>query len=134
MTIKGFKRNFKSLEVLTESQLNAIHRGTLRVLSETGVTFSNEKALKILAQNGCRVDFDNKRVRIPEWLVMDCLGKCPSTFSVKARDPKDDLILGGNTSYFLSNGALNIVDLKTWEPFLDKLVMIFTKYIKNENL
>ena len=25
-------------------------------------------------------------------------------------------------------------DIKTWEPFLDKLVMIFTKNIKNEKL
>ena len=37
MSIEGFKRNFKPLEILTEGQVEAIHRGTLGVLAETGI-------------------------------------------------------------------------------------------------
>lgn len=118
MPIKGFKRNFNPLEVLNENQVRAIHTATLRVLSETGVTFNSEKALKLLAENGCKVDFSTKRVKIPEFLVEDCLKKAPSTFRVKARENKNDLIVsgGGDHTVFCHSSAMNTLDLDTWTP------------------
>jgi len=60
--LKGFTRSFKPLEILTEEQVEAIHRGTLDGLWETGVTFHHEKVLKLFEKNGCKVDFGKKRV------------------------------------------------------------------------
>ena len=34
--LKGFTRNFKPLEILSEEEIEAIHRGTLEVLWVTG--------------------------------------------------------------------------------------------------
>ena len=90
MAIKGFKRNFKPLEILTTGQVEAICRGTLQVLEETGAEFHDERALKLFAESGCRVDFENKRVRFPAWLVEERVAKCPSSFRVRARDPKNE--------------------------------------------
>jgi len=45
--LNGFTREFKPLEILTEEQVEAIHRGTLGVLWRTGVTFHHERALKL---------------------------------------------------------------------------------------
>ena len=56
MAIKGFKRNFKPLEIAREDQVEAICRGTLQVLEETGAEFHDERALKLFADSGCRVD------------------------------------------------------------------------------
>ena len=115
--MKGFERNFRPLEILTEGQLEAIHSGTLRVLKETGVTFHDERALTLFAENGCDVDFESKRVRIPEWIVEDCLAKCPSTFRVKARDSNNDLVVSsGTVTYFKPAAEGTTLDLDTWEP------------------
>jgi len=114
--LKGFTRNFKPLEILTEEQVEAIHRGTLDVLRRTGIRFESEKALKLFEKNGCLVDYDNNRVRFPEGLVEECLRKCPSSYHVKARESNNDMIWGGNTTYFQPLSGMQNVDLDTWEP------------------
>lgn len=116
MSMKGFTRNFRPLEILTEEQFEAIHRGTLDVLEETGVRFENRKALKLFEKNSCKVNYDGMRVRFPSGLVEECLRKCPSGFRVKARNPRNDLIIGGNTVYFRTFPGMQTVDLDTWEP------------------
>jgi len=113
--LKGFTRKFKPLEVLSEQELEIIHKGSLDVLETTGIRVEHERALKLFAEHGCKVDFEERRVRIPPWLVEDCLRKCPSNYVVKARDPKYDARLGGNTLYFLQGMGMRHVDLDTWE-------------------
>ena len=71
--LKGFTRNFQPLELLTEEQVEAIHRATLHVLDSTGMRVEHDEALKLLKKNGCRVDFEERRVRFPPSLVEDCL-------------------------------------------------------------
>jgi trimethylamine--corrinoid protein Co-methyltransferase len=114
--LKGFTRKFAPLKILTEEQIQAIHRGTLGVLSETGVRLEHERALKILDKNGCQVDYDQMRARIPPGLAEECLRRCPSSFHLKARDAKHDLLIGGNTTYFVGAPGMQTVDLNTWEP------------------
>jgi trimethylamine--corrinoid protein Co-methyltransferase len=114
--LRGFTRNFKPLEILTEEQVESIHRGTLDVLEMTGVKVEHEGALKLFADHGCKADFDERRVRIPGWLVEDCLRRCPSSFAVKARDPKNNVRIGGNALYFENSIGMRTVDLDTWEP------------------
>ena len=36
MTVRGFSRRFKPLELLSSNQLEAIYQGTLKILWETG--------------------------------------------------------------------------------------------------
>ncbi len=114
--LKGFTRNFKPLEILTEEQVEAIHRGALDVLEETGVRIEHKRALRLLEQNGCQVDYDEMRARFPPGLVEECLRRCPSSFRIKARDPEKDLVLGGNTVYFCPFPGMQIADPDTWEP------------------
>jgi len=112
---RGFRRNFKPLEILTEEQVNAIHSGTLDVLQQTGVTIHNDRALKIFKEGGCDVDLGTKRVKIPPSLVEESLRKAPSTFRVKARNPKNDLIMGPDTVLFFNFPGTDIVQMDTWE-------------------
>jgi len=62
------------------------------------------------------VDQASGRVHFPPHLVEECLRITPSSFHWKARDSKNDLLVGGNTVYFCSFPGKNIVDLDTWEP------------------
>jgi len=115
MAMRGFQLNIQPLQLLTQEQVEAIHQGTLKVLSETGIRIEHQEALELLSEHGCPVDFQKKQVRIPEYLVENCLAKVPSTFLVKARDPKNDLKIGGNTVYFTTFPGMRIVDLDTWK-------------------
>jgi trimethylamine--corrinoid protein Co-methyltransferase len=116
VAIKGFVRNMKPLEVLTDEQLEAIHSATLHVLRKTGVRFDSKRALQLFEKNECWVDYDNNRVRFPEGLVEECLRKAPSRFHVKARNPDNDMVWGGNTTYFQALSGTRTVNLDTWEP------------------
>lgn len=112
---RGFTRNFDPIRILTDSQVEAIHRGTLDVLEKTGVKFESDKALKLLEKNDCIVDYETKIAKIPSYLVEESIRKTPSSFFVKARDPKDDLRIGGNTLYFMSSAGARLSDIDTGE-------------------
>jgi len=116
MSVKGFTRNFKPLEILSDGQIEQIHTGTLEVLKKTGVRFENERALKLFEKNGCQVNYSDNRVRFPEALVEECLRMCPSRFHVRARNPENDMVWGGNRTYFQALPGMRTVDLNTWCP------------------
>ena len=115
MAAKGFVRNFAPLSILTEEQVEQIHRGALDVLQVTGIRVESEKARRIYQKGGCMVDEEERRVRFPPGLVVQCLRKCPTSFHMKALDPKNDLSVGGNTVYFSLFSGMRMVDLDTWE-------------------
>lgn len=115
MPLKGFMRNIKPLEILTQEQVEAVHRSTLDVLETTGIRFESEKALRIFDKNGCNVDFENNRVRFPSYIVEEALRKCPSSFTMKSRNQSNNIRIGGNTLYFSDMPGLRILDLTTFE-------------------
>jgi len=113
--LKGFTRRFKPLEILTEEQVEAIHRATLDVLWETGIRYESDWALDFFEKNECKVDRDQMRVRFPEGLVEGCLRKCPTSYRFRARDPKNDVRIGGNTLYFAQGPGMRIADPTSWD-------------------
>jgi len=112
----GFTLNLKPLEILTEEQVEEVHRSTLRVLWETGVRMDSEWALGFLERSGCAVDRAASRVRFPGDLVEECLRRVPSRFAVQARDAKNNLEFGGNMLHFSHSSGMHTVDLETFEP------------------
>jgi trimethylamine---corrinoid protein Co-methyltransferase len=114
----GFKRGFKPLEILTEDQIEQIHQSTLQVLRKTGVAIHDKKALEMLDEAGCIVDYADKRVRFPREIVEDSLKRSPDSFKIKARDNENNIMLDsrGDTTYFSPSCARNILDLDTLEP------------------
>jgi trimethylamine--corrinoid protein Co-methyltransferase len=115
MAAQGLIRTFKPLEILSEEQIQAIHGGALDVLEVTGVAFESPRALDILARAGARIDLDNQRARIPAGLAVASCRQCPSSFHMQARDPRQNLHIGGNATYFSLFSGMRIVDLETWE-------------------
>jgi trimethylamine--corrinoid protein Co-methyltransferase len=113
--LDGFTRRFPPLEVLTPEEVESIHRGALYVLERTGMRIDHAEALRLLADGGCRVDEGEGRVRFPSALVEECLRSVPSHFRLRARDPGNDLMLGGDSFYFMQGMGMKFVDLDTWE-------------------
>ena len=116
MAKRGFTRSFAPFKILTDEQVESIITGTLEVLGETGVRVEHEKALKAFEGNGCDVDYEKRRVRIPPWLVEESLRTCPHSFVIKARNPKDNIVMGGNSTFFKNSAGMQTIDLDTWEP------------------
>jgi trimethylamine--corrinoid protein Co-methyltransferase len=114
--LRGYTRRFKPLEILTQEQVQDIYRGVLDVLGDTGAVFHHREARQLFRKHGCKIDEDKMQVRFPPGLVEECLRRCPSSFRVKARDPKRDLVLGGSTLYFSSSPGMQTVDIDTWQP------------------
>jgi len=112
---EGLIRNVRPLEILSEEQLELIHKNTLDVLQSTGVRFESERALKLFKGNDCEVNMEKNLVKIPPGLVEESLRKCPSSFQLKGRADQG-LTFGGNTSCFLPFPGKDTIDLETWEP------------------
>jgi trimethylamine--corrinoid protein Co-methyltransferase len=56
-------------EVLTTAEIELIHHSALRILNEMGMEIQNEELLKVLADFGLQVDFQEDRVRFPGKIV-----------------------------------------------------------------
>ena len=113
--LNGFTRAFPALKVMSEEQEEAVHRGALFTLEKTGMQIEHQGAQDLMEAVGCKVDRDTNRVRMPAWLVEDCLRKVPSNFRLRARDPRNDLMVGGDTVYFMQGMGMRFLDLDTWE-------------------
>ncbi len=113
--LDGFARAMDPLETLSPEELETIHGRALFTLEKTGMKIESDRALRLFADAGCRVDFDEQRVRIPAWLAEECIRLTPSSYMVKARDGRNDLMVGGDTFLFLQGMGMRHVDLDTWE-------------------
>jgi len=98
-------------ELLTPSQITAVHEASLLVLDEVGVLVRNGNARQRLRRHGCRVDPDTQIVTFPSRVVEEFRRLVPPTFTFHARDealtkviPGDDLVVATASS------APNLID------------------------
>ncbi len=109
----GYKRNFEPLKILTDSQVEQIHSATLNVLEEVGFKYESGKALKLLEDKGCNIDYDKMVAKIPPSLVEWAISKTPSSFYLKARDEQKSIRIGANTLYFMNSTGARHVNVDT---------------------
>ena len=86
-------------EYFTQKEVEEIHAATLQVLETVGIDFSYTPALEVLARAGCRVD--GERVYFPPKLVAAQVAKAPSEFTLHARNPDKNVVIGGNNVAFI---------------------------------
>ena len=93
------------INFLSESEIEAIHEASLRVLEKTGVKVMSEIALDILKKVGAKVDYDTGHVSIPRNVVEEALKMAPKTIKYAARNPKNDFVLNKQKSHFCATGG-----------------------------
>jgi trimethylamine--corrinoid protein Co-methyltransferase len=100
----------KYFEYLSEDGVRRIHESTLRVLESVGVDFLYEPALELMAKAGCRVD--GNRVYFPPKIVEAQIAKAPSQFTLFARNPEKNVVIGGDhIAYAPCYGSAVVSDL-----------------------
>ena len=101
-----------NLKVLTEGEVEIIHKNSLELLEKLGMKIHNSEILKILHSSGCEVDFSTERVNIPKELIEGVLKETPRQIQLCGRDKKQDMILGNGELYIrTTSGAPHILDL-----------------------
>ncbi len=88
-------------QFLAENEKHKIHRESVRILEEVGVKFHSGRALKILKDNGAKVDNDTGIARIPEDMVQQALKTAPKSFILGARLPEYDFPLPSTYSGYV---------------------------------
>jgi len=87
-----------ALRWLTRAQVERVHGASLEVLERTGVEVQNDEALRLSKDAGCLVD--GRRVRIPGWLVEECLRLAPKRIVVADRLGRRVMPLEKNRVYY----------------------------------
>lgn len=100
MSVQGdwLRQRSPQLRVLSQSQIEVIHRATLEILRRTGVEVENERLRGLMAEAGCWVE--GRRVRIPPDLVEWALRAAPSRVVLATRAGDPALRLEGRRGYF----------------------------------
>ncbi len=102
--------------VINEEQIQTLANGILEILSETGVHCPSEKCLKIYAEHGADVDFENQVVCLKPDLVTASLSAAPRYYDMGARSPAHDIHLDGTGLYCATDGSgVETIDFTTRE-------------------
>ena len=108
----GQVRNpYAPMTVISDDEVEAIHRASLRVLRDNGVEFQLPRAVEILREAGATVGEDGKRVHFDPAFVEEKLKTVPRRFTLHGRSSHRDLEFGGNSAIWGSVGsAPNVSD------------------------
>ena len=98
-------------EILTKNQIEKVHETSLQILGKIGLDFGHPPALEVLKKGGAKVD--GQRVFFPSRLVEAQIKKAPRRFTLHARNPKNNVVVGGSNTVFAPGyGAPFVTDLE----------------------
>ncbi|MBT3176041.1 MAG: hypothetical protein HOG03_00435 [Desulfobacula sp.] len=100
--------------VLSDNEIHEIHLQSLEILEKIGIHIQEDTALEIFEKAGAKVDWNIKRVFIPQYLTKDALAKANPNLSLYNTDGVRSMTLGGGNQYFATIGyAPFLIDWKT---------------------
>ena len=85
-------------EILTKNQVEKVHETSLQILEKIGMDFGYPPALEVLKKGGVKVD--GQRAFFPSRLVEAQIKKAPRRFTLHARNPKNNVVVGGSSMIF----------------------------------
>ncbi|MDD4752703.1 MAG: trimethylamine methyltransferase family protein [Desulfitobacteriaceae bacterium] len=101
------------LASLSKEQVESIHYATLEVLGKTGIKIESDEATELFASAGAKVERHEGYaiVRIPPYLVEDCIRWAARPMTLFGRVPEDDFIAEPNRVGFSTFGeCIQVID------------------------
>ena len=99
LVVPFIRRNIPTYDILSEENLLRIEAVADRVLAEIGIEFRDDPtALDLWRRAGA--DVDGLRVRFPRGMLREILSKAPASFTQHARNPANNVEIGGNAVVF----------------------------------
>lgn len=105
LPFRQLRNNLPPIEMLSADQIEQIHETSMRILEEIGLDFLDDEALSIWEQAGAKVDHAKQHVWIDRNLLLEAVGKAPTEFTLRARNPAKNLRVGGNNIAFVSTSG-----------------------------
>lgn len=97
--VEPLLRKLPPVLVLDPEGVQKIHKASMRLLSDVGMLIVDfPPALETFRQNGAKVD--GEMVWIDEDTLMHFVNQVPATFTLQARNPANNLPIGGNHTVF----------------------------------
>ena len=93
-----FENRMPRYDILSEESMSVLDAGWRRIVSEIGVEFMSPWAVELLREAGQTVEDVNVKFD-PEWILAQ-VAKVPSEFNLRARNPKNNVHIGGNSMVF----------------------------------
>jgi trimethylamine--corrinoid protein Co-methyltransferase len=93
-----FRNTMARYEVLSEDAMATLDKGWRRIVSEIGVEFMSDRALDLFRSAGQRVE--GNTVFLDPDFVMAQVAKAPGEFDVAARNPANNVHIGGDSMAF----------------------------------
>ena len=98
---------------LTDRDVERIHATALDLLENIGMANPIPILRECALERGCRID-ERGRLHFPRGLVEDVIAEATRRFTLYARDPDNDLDVGGTRVHFDPGGeAVNTLDFQT---------------------
>jgi len=85
-------------DILSQESMATLHAGWRRIVSEIGIEFASPWAVDMLKEAGQEVSGENVKFD-PDW-VMKQVAKAPREFDLRARNPKNNVHIGGDSMVF----------------------------------
>jgi trimethylamine---corrinoid protein Co-methyltransferase len=102
------------ISLMDASDRDLIHESSLDLLERVGVRFGSPTALRAMEEAGCRVDYQDGRVRIPRHLVEWAVAQLKRNVLLAGRTRAHDAILDGSRTYCTVAGICpSVVDMDT---------------------
>lgn len=93
-----FRNTMPRYEVLSEDAMATLDQGWRRLMTEIGVEFMDDRALELFRQAGQRVE--DHTVYLDPDFVLEQVAKAPREFDVQARNPANNIHIGGDSMAF----------------------------------
>ena len=104
------------LNVLSKDEVERIHLAILQVFEKTGVKVYSRRALEILKNAGAEVEEKTFCVKIPSYLIEECIKNAPKYIHLYSRDSKLQLKLERDNFYtVLGSTVVNVIDPETFK-------------------
>ena len=84
---------------ISTADVKRIHEHSLDVLENVGIDYKTPRALEILEDKGCHVDYGRNWAFIPPDLVEWAIQQASRNVLLAARDPEHDVLLDGSRSH-----------------------------------
>jgi trimethylamine--corrinoid protein Co-methyltransferase len=102
---RTLRNPYRPVEILSDDEVETIHRASLRIHDEIGVELLGDRAVEVFRADGARVDPETRRVRLDPARVEELVGKAPSEFTLHARNPERNVRLGNDHLVFCAVGG-----------------------------
>ena len=93
-----FRNQMPRYEILSPDAVGVLDKGWRRIVSEIGIQFAKPEAIELFRKAG--QDVDGEVVKLDPEFVLEQVAKAPAEFDVQARNPANNVHIGGDQMVF----------------------------------